>query len=73
MENIVEPRIDLCTAYENILTEKNDKVGIITLNRPKALNALCDALVGLWWQLNSMNSDKSADSGCECCVGRIRQ
>jgi enoyl-CoA hydratase len=32
-------------AFENILTERNGRVGIITLNRPKALNALCDALV----------------------------
>jgi len=32
-------------AFENILTERKGRVGIITLNRPKALNALCDALV----------------------------
>ena len=32
-------------AYENILTEKRGKVGIITLNRPKALNALNAALM----------------------------
>jgi enoyl-CoA hydratase len=32
-------------AYENILTEKRGKVGIITLNRPKALNALSAALM----------------------------
>ena len=31
--------------YENILVETNGRVGIIRLNRPKALNALCDALV----------------------------
>ena len=28
-----------------ILAEKRDKVGLITLNRPKALNALCDSLI----------------------------
>ncbi len=33
-------------AYENILVETRGRVGLITLNRPKALNALCDALVG---------------------------
>lgn len=32
-------------AYENILTEKRGKVGLITLNRPKALNALSSALM----------------------------
>lgn len=31
--------------YEYILVEKRGKVGLITLNRPKALNALCDGLV----------------------------
>jgi enoyl-CoA hydratase len=32
-------------AFENILVETRGPVGLITLNRPKALNALCDALV----------------------------
>jgi enoyl-CoA hydratase len=31
--------------YENILTEVRGRVGVITLNRPKALNALNDALM----------------------------
>lgn len=30
--------------YENILAEKRGSVGLITLHRPQALNALCDAL-----------------------------
>jgi len=30
--------------YEHILTEKRGQVGIVTLNRPKALNALCAKL-----------------------------
>lgn len=34
------------TAYENILIETDGRVGIITLNRPKALNALSSALIG---------------------------
>jgi enoyl-CoA hydratase len=32
-------------SYENILVETRGAVGLITLNRPKALNALCDALI----------------------------
>ncbi len=31
--------------YENILVETRGRVGIVRLNRPKALNALCDALI----------------------------
>lgn len=33
-------------AYENILVETRGNVGLITLNRPKALNALNTALIG---------------------------
>ena len=33
-------------SYENILVESRGAVGLITLNRPKALNALNDALIG---------------------------
>ncbi len=33
------------TAYENILVETHGRVGLIRLNRPAALNALCDALM----------------------------
>ena len=32
-------------AYENIEIESQGHVGIVRLNRPKALNALCDALI----------------------------
>jgi enoyl-CoA hydratase len=32
-------------SYQNILVETRGPVGLITLSRPKALNALCDALV----------------------------
>ncbi len=31
--------------FENILTEKKGPIGILTLNRPKAMNALCQALM----------------------------
>ena len=33
------------SSYEFILAETRGKVGLITLNRPKALNALCDGLM----------------------------
>jgi enoyl-CoA hydratase len=33
------------TAYQNLLVETRERVGLITLNRPKALNALNDALM----------------------------
>ncbi|GAM25878.1 hypothetical protein SAMD00019534_090530 [Acytostelium subglobosum LB1] len=38
-----------CTStggFQYILSEKKGKVGIVTLNRPKALNALSDGLIG---------------------------
>ena len=31
--------------YETILLEKRERVGLVTLNRPKALNALCAKLI----------------------------
>ena len=31
--------------YDYILSETRGNVGLITLNRPKALNALCDGLM----------------------------
>jgi len=31
--------------YKNIKTEKKENVALVTLNRPKALNALCDELI----------------------------
>jgi enoyl-CoA hydratase/carnithine racemase len=46
------------SAPEMILVEKRGPVGLITLNRPKALNALCDKLITeLNTELKSMNSD----------------
>ncbi len=32
-------------SYQNILADVRGKVGLITLNRPKTMNALCDALM----------------------------
>jgi len=44
--------------YENIIVETHGAVGLIRLNRPKALNALCDALVTeLGQALNAFEDD----------------
>ncbi len=45
-------------AFENILVEKRGRVGLITLDRPKALNALNGALVG---ELAAALDDMEAD------------
>ncbi len=47
-------------SYENILVETHCRVGVITLNRPKALNALSFALVT---ELNQVLEQFEADSG----------
>ncbi|MEQ9489613.1 MAG: enoyl-CoA hydratase [Alphaproteobacteria bacterium] len=45
-------------AYENILVENRGAVGLITLNRPKALNALCaDLIAELGQALDDMEAD----------------
>ncbi len=46
--------------YQNINVEKRGKIGWITLNRPKALNALCQALIeDLNHALNMLEDDVS--------------
>ena len=55
-------------AYENIEIETNGHVGVITLNRPKALNALCDALVAeLGQALDAFEADENV--GCIVLTG----
>jgi enoyl-CoA hydratase len=47
-------------SYQNILVEKRERVGLVTLNRPQALNALCDALVKeLGQALDTLEADDS--------------
>lgn len=51
--------------YENILVETRGKVGLITLNRPKALNALNDALMD---ELGAALKTFDADEGIGAIV-----
>ncbi|MBK9018878.1 MAG: enoyl-CoA hydratase [Sulfuritalea sp.] len=52
-------------SYENIITEVRGKVGLITLNRPKALNALNDKLID---ELGAALDAFEADDGIGCIV-----
>lgn len=52
-------------AYENIISETRDAVGIITLNRPKALNALNSQLID---ELNHALSAFQENSAIGCVV-----
>ncbi|MFV0369913.1 MAG: enoyl-CoA hydratase [Hyphomicrobiaceae bacterium] len=52
-------------AFENIIVETKDRVGVITLNRPKALNALNNALIG---ELNQALDAFEADAAIGAIV-----
>jgi enoyl-CoA hydratase len=52
-------------AYENIEVESQGHVGIVRLNRPKALNALCDALIA---ELGRAFDDFEADDNIGAIV-----
>lgn len=52
-------------AFENIIVETKDRVGVITLNRPKALNALNSALTG---ELNQTLDAFEADAAIGAVV-----
>jgi enoyl-CoA hydratase len=52
-------------AYENVLTETRGRVGIVTLNRPKALNALNDALMN---ELGDALLKFDADEAIGCMI-----
>jgi enoyl-CoA hydratase len=51
--------------YEFIVVEKREAVGLITLNRPEALNALC---AGLIEELGRALDDMDADDAIGCIV-----
>ena len=55
----------LDVTYENILVETHGRVGLIRLNRPKALNALSRGLVA---DLNAALRDFEADEGISAMV-----
>ncbi|MFZ5835096.1 MAG: enoyl-CoA hydratase [Pseudomonadota bacterium] len=52
-------------SYENILVETHGRVGLIRLNRPQALNALCKALMD---ELGQAIDKFEADPGIGCLV-----
>ncbi len=52
-------------AYENIIAETRGHVGLVTLNRPKALNALNSALIA---ELNLALADFETDEAIGCIV-----
>ena len=52
-------------AFETILTETRGKVGLITLNRPQALNALNSSLLG---EVNQALDTFEADPNIGCIV-----
>jgi len=51
--------------YEYIVVEKRDAVGLVTLNRPQALNALCAGLID---ELGRALDDMEADDAIGCIV-----
>lgn len=52
-------------SYNTILTETRGSVAVITLNRPKALNALCDELIA---ELNTAASQLDKDPNVKAIV-----
>ena len=55
-------------SYENIIVETRGKVGLITLNRPKALNALNDKLID---ELGAALDAFEADDGIGAMADRF--
>lgn len=51
--------------YQHILTETRGNVGLITLNRPKALNALCN---DLFTEVNEAMAKYDADANVGAIV-----
>jgi enoyl-CoA hydratase/carnithine racemase len=64
----LQQRHNSAAPYQHILTEVKGNVGIITLNRPKFLNALCNALLDEVIDAGR-KFDKNADVGCIIITG----
>src|SRR5919205_2907415 len=62
---MAEDRASAPQAYETILVETRGRVGLVRLNRPKALNALSSRLVG---ELNRALDGFEADAGISCVL-----
>lgn len=57
--------------YTKILFEKRDRVGLITLNKPEALNALCDTLI-LELTDCCLECNNDADIGAIVITGSVK-
>src|SRR6187455_3284528 len=55
----------LMTAYETILVDRDERVGTITLNRPKALNALNSQVMG---EVTTAAAEFDGDAGIGAIV-----
>lgn len=53
------------TTREYLITEQVGEIGVITLNRPKALNALNNGLIN---ELNVVTSEYDKDPTIKCIV-----
>ena len=67
-----QPR-DVPAMTDDVLFEKRGAAGLITLNRPKALNALTrDMCVAMKAQLDDMGARRRGEGGCHSGRGRAR-
>jgi enoyl-CoA hydratase/carnithine racemase len=64
----IQQRALSATSYKYILTETKGNVGVITLNRPKQLNALCNDLIEEVL-VAGRAFDKDANVGCIVITG----
>ena len=58
--------------YRNILVERRGAVGIVTLNRPAALNALNAALISERWTLTGLEALRPWQAALEQFLHALR-